>query len=514
MGFCNASQASVAQLMQLVHKRKCYPREVSDSPNDALSTIRSAAFANPIHRRTLLIIHGTETSAVALPMSGTLLVGRGSDCAVKVEHPSLSRHHLIIDLADDILRLTDLGSANGTQLAGSPVQPNVAVEFSANDPIIAGDVTFVVQCFRRNQIASTVRTALPRNPISDGTLIATGPVIIEPIMRRLYDLAARLARGQLCILINGETGVGKEVLADFIHRTSPRAKGPFVRVNCAALSDSLIESELFGHERGAFTGAQRDRIGLLESADGGTVMLDEIGEVSLAVQAKLLRVIEQHQLLRVGSSTPRPIDVRFIAATNRDLEDDVDTGRFRNDLFFRLAGAVLLIPPLRQRPQEIDALARSFAAESSRKQGRKPPQFADETLRIMRAHPWLGNARELRNVVERAVLLTDGDIVQPDTLSLAAGRFAVTAQLQHPTGRDRAEVTTPNANNASPTASISDPATPLRDQLADFERTRIISALERLGGNQRRAAEELGIPLRTLINRLETYGLPRPRKPK
>jgi two-component system, NtrC family, response regulator AtoC len=319
-------------------------------------------------------------------------------------------------------------------------------------------------------------------------------------------------------LINGETGVGKEVLADFIHRTSPRAKGPFVRVNCAALSDSLIESELFGHERGAFTGAQRDRIGLLESADGGTVMLDEIGEVSLAVQAKLLRVIEQHQLLRVGSSTPRPIDVRFIAATNRDLEDDVDTGRFRNDLFFRLAGAVLLIPPLRQRPQEIDALARSFAAESSRKQGRKPPQFAEETLRIMRAHPWLGNARELRNVVERAVLLTDGDIVQPDTLSLAAGRFAVTAQLQQSVAND--EVTAPNVNNASPSASIidpasiSDPATPLRDQLADFERTRIISALERLGGNQRRAAKELGIPLRTLINRLETYGLPRPRKPK
>jgi pSer/pThr/pTyr-binding forkhead associated (FHA) protein len=183
--------------MQLVHKQKCYPRDVSDSLNDALSTIRSAAFANPIHRRTLLIIHETETSAVALPLSGTLMVGRGSDCAVKVEHPSLSRNHFIIDLADDILRLTDLGSANGTQLSGGPIKANVAVEFSANDPIIAGDVTFVVQCFRRNQIAATVRTTLPSNPISDGTLLATGPVIIEPIMRRLYDLAARLARGQL-----------------------------------------------------------------------------------------------------------------------------------------------------------------------------------------------------------------------------------------------------------------------------------------------------------------------------
>ncbi len=186
-------------------------------------------------------------------------------------------------------------------------------------------------------------------------------------MRRLYDVAARVARGTIGVLIVGETGAGKEVVAEHVHRHSPRAGGPFVRVNCAALSETLVESELFGHERGAFTGADRATRGLLEAAEGGTVLLDEIGELPPAMQAKLLRVLEDRQVTRVGAMSSREeVDVRFVAATNRDLEADVAAGTFRRDLYFRIAGAVLAIPPLRARLDEIEPLARAFLADAGR----------------------------------------------------------------------------------------------------------------------------------------------------
>jgi transcriptional regulator with PAS, ATPase and Fis domain len=318
------------------------------------------------------------------------------------------------------------------------------------------------------------------------------PIVIDPAMVRLYDLARRVARGTISVLLVGETGTGKEVLAEYIHACSPRAGAPLVRLNCAAWPESLIESELFGHEKGAFTGAARERRGLLESADGGTVFLDEISEVAPAMQAKLLRVLEEGQLLRVGGSTPRTLDVRFIAATNRDLATEVEAGLLRRDLYFRIAGTVLAIPPLRARRGEIGSLAIRFACDAARRLDRSPPQITDAAIDALQHHDWQGNVRELRNVIERAVLIADADTT--GTIDTAHLPFAAPSSPVPP--RVRASSVTTN----------------LADELAGIERQRILDALEHCSGNQTRAAGLLGMPRRTLIKRLNHYGVRRPRK--
>jgi transcriptional regulator with PAS, ATPase and Fis domain len=314
-------------------------------------------------------------------------------------------------------------------------------------------------------------------------------VIVEsPAMRALHALAQRAARGPGSILITGETGVGKEVLAEAIHRWSPRAGGPFLALNCAALSEALVESELFGHERGAFTGAVQTKPGLLEAAAGGTVLLDELGEMPLALQAKLLRVIETRQVFRVGAVRARSIDVRFLAATNRDLDAAVAAGRFRADLFFRLNVINLDIPPLRARPEEIVALAEGFIGRTETADTRALPTLSAGALERLRAYDWPGNIRELRNVIEAAVVLCQGPSITAEHLPGRLGRRervdspAVAPAAWH--GLDRHQV----------------------------ERAAIIEALARCHGNQTRAAALLGMPRRTLCKRLVTYQIPRPRK--
>jgi two-component system, NtrC family, response regulator AtoC len=324
----------------------------------------------------------------------------------------------------------------------------------------------------------------------DGPHERSEPIVIDPAMVQLYDLARRVARGTISVLLVGETGTGKEVLAEYIHACSPRAAAPLVRLNCAAWPESLIESELFGHEKGAFTGAARERRGLLESADGGTVFLDEISEIAPAMQAKLLRVLEEGQLLRVGGSTPRTLDVRFIAATNRELAAEVEAGLLRRDLYFRIAGAVLAIPPLRDRRGEIGSLALQFAREAARRLDRSPPRITGAAIAALQHHAWQGNVRELRNVIERAVLIADADTI--DTAHLPFAATGSPAPRCAHAGRS----TTSN----------------LAAELAGIERQRILDALEQCSGNQTRAAGLLGMPRRTLIKRLNHYGVRRPRK--
>jgi DNA-binding NtrC family response regulator len=340
-------------------------------------------------------------------------------------------------------------------------------------------------------LSSTLTSALP-------PAAAPEPVLLDPAMCRLYELAARVARGTLGVLVTGETGAGKEVLAEFLHQRSPRRAAPLVQVNCAALTDSLLESELFGHQRGAFTGAAGERVGLIEAADGGTVFLDEVGELSAPAQAKLLRVVEDRRVVRVGSSSGRPVDVRFVAATNRDLESEVAAGRFRRDLYFRIAGAVLRIPPLRERPGEIEALARSFLAQSAARLG-VTLRLADDALRAARAHRWPGNVRELRNVIERAALTVCGDEVGAADLGLGGPTDGVP------------DASAPTASASDAGAATDHTAPPLRLALAAIERAQIAAALDRCGGNQTRAAALLGIPRRTLVKRLASFGLRRPR---
>jgi transcriptional regulator with PAS, ATPase and Fis domain len=295
----------------------------------------------------------------------------------------------------------------------------------------------------------------------------------------------------------GETGAGKEVIAEAIHRRSRRAAGPFVRLNCAAVAEQLLESEWFGYERGAFTGAAAAKPGLLETADGGTVLLDEVAELPLALQAKLLRVVEERAVLRVGGVRPRRIDVRFLAATHRDLEAEITKGSFRQDLYFRLNGVTIHVPPLRERREEIRFLAGVFIAEAAAEAEReRPPSLQEEALAWLEAYPWPGNVRELRNVIERAVLLASGDSVSvsdlPDRLKPVAARPAPAAA--------------PAAARATAKGS-------LREAVADIEKQRVIDALAEAGGNQKRAAELLGIARGTLSARLEAYGIARPRKP-
>jgi transcriptional regulator with PAS, ATPase and Fis domain len=239
-------------------------------------------------------------------------------------------------------------------------------------------------------------------------------------MERVLALADRAARHRISVLILGETGVGKEVLARRLHRQSPRAAGPLVVVDCAALCASLAESTLFGHERGAFTGALRGAPGLLESANGGTVFFDELGDLPLPLQAKLLRAVDTRTVLPVGATRLRPLDVRFVAATNIDLDRRVAEGRFRADLLFRLDGIRLPLPPLRQRPGEILRLARLFLAEGSAQVQLPPPALSEAATAALEGHHWPGNVRELRHVIERALALHDGPRIGPEHLLLPA----------------------------------------------------------------------------------------------
>jgi DNA-binding NtrC family response regulator len=334
-------------------------------------------------------------------------------------------------------------------------------------------------------------------------------------MDRLQELVARVAASTINVLILGETGVGKEQLAHELHRLSPRADRPFLGLNGAALSETLLESELFGHERGAFTGAVQSKPGLLEAAEGGTVFLDEVGELPMSIQAKLLRVLETRQVLPVGSVRPRAIDVRFVAATNADLELEVRRGRFRQDLFFRLNGVLLVLPPLRERVDEIPKLAHLFIEDACRKFSRpRVPQLLDEALALLMRYRWPGNIRELRNVIERAVVICDGEDIGLAHLPVdrLSASFVETLPTLPAPGGD-ALVPVPPVP-AAPAAAL--PGARTREQLLQelkaAERQRIVEALAACAGNQTRAAELLGISRRTMVNRLNELGISGPRR--
>ena len=337
-------------------------------------------------------------------------------------------------------------------------------------------------------------------------------VVDSPAMRELYALARRAAAGTSSVLIVGETGVGKEVLAEEVHRASPRTAQAFLPLNCAAFSETLVESELFGFERGSFTGANQTKIGLLEAASGGTLFLDEIGEMSLAIQAKLLRVIETRQVMRIGATRPRPIDVRFVAATNRDLEEEVSERRFREDLFFRLNVIQLEIPPLRERPEELEALARLFLDRLAKPTGRPAPRLTAEALAVLRDYAWPGNVRELRNVVERAFILCPGEApaITPEHLPVEklSRHLRTPAEAAPALARSStAELTTTFPIGAGEMAAARVPYRGLKQ----LERDAMVDALQRCHGNQTRAAELLGMPRRTFCKRIKEFQIPRPR---
>jgi two-component system, NtrC family, response regulator AtoC len=457
-----------------------------------------------------------------LPPSGSVSIGRSAENDIRINHASVSRRHAVLHL-DPPLRIEDLGGTNAITVRASRadqaralVEPGKtedmrqvsmqAIEIAPGDCITLGSALIVVRLAEAALSAPPDGRGRPSAPPDGGDL-----VVRDPAMRALYEQAYLAAPGLISVLLLGETGTGKEVLARVIHRRSPaaRARGPFLGLNCAALSESLLESELFGHEKGAFTGALQAKPGLFESADGGTVFLDEVGELPKVTQAKLLRVLEERQVLRVGGRVPRSIDVRFLSATHRDLEAEVARGEFRQDLYFRLNGVTLTIPPLRERALDIAPLVQLFATKASQSFERPHvPAVSAEALSLLERYRWPGNIRELRNVIERAVMLCTGDVLLPEHLPAkmttsgappppAGGAAAPSSEPPEPAAPRRAEASAPPVHQAE-----------------QSEKQRIIEALEKCVGNQTYAAKLLGISRRTLVSRLQEYGLPRPRKPR
>jgi DNA-binding NtrC family response regulator len=361
-------------------------------------------------------------------------------------------------------------------------------------------------CPRDGRTAFELAGLVQAQAVAEKTAASSNIVVSDPQMQNLHRLIEQVAASNIGVLLLGETGVGKEVLARALHRASPRAAGPFMEINCAALTDSLLESELFGHEKGAFTNAVTAKPGLLEAAHGGTVFLDEIGDMPLGTQVKLLRVIEDSQLRRVGGLKSRTIDVRFVAATNADVENQVARGAFRQDLFFRLNGVTILIPPLRERLADLEPLAQAFISRTAPPGGGPPPVLTPEALELLRSYSWPGNVRELKNVVERAVFLCGGGLIRPEHLPPAL----------HSIGRSRT-TTVPTFRPGDTLPGSDDDPPPLglaaRPRKGPEERQWIMQALERAGGNQTLAARILGISRRTLVNRLNDYKeVYRPRK--
>jgi two-component system, NtrC family, response regulator AtoC len=398
-----------------------------------------------------------------------VILGRGKECDVVVDDPAVSRRHVAIHLLGFPF-LEDLGSRNGTVLSGRTLHKGDRAPLPIGTSFALGAATVVLQR----------RSAIDRAP--------EGAVVEDPAMRAAYELLDVIGPSPLSVLVLGETGTGKEVFAQAIHSRSPRASRTFLPINCAALSETLLESELFGHEKGAFTGATHAKTGLFEAASGGTAFLDEIGELAMTTQAKLLRVLESGEVTPIGSVKPRRIDVRFVAATNRDLGSLVEAGRFRGDLFYRLNGFTVTLPPLRERPADILPLALTFAARAAARLDRSAPTFTDSAADALRRHTWPGNVRELRNVVERAVSTCRG------SASLLVEHLAIVPARADAVGPARTE------------------AGVLPDAVGSFEKERILEALRRTSFNQTEAAKALGISRRTLINKIIAHGIPRPRK--
>jgi DNA-binding NtrC family response regulator len=528
---------------------------------------------------------------------GLTSLGRAAGSGVVLDDPQASRVHAMIEV-DGEIRLTDLGSANGTFVGGTRIAPGEAHALALGEAFLIGDSALVVRTTSlprprssrtstwealqrhltetagdnpdqrtlivgvkperptrpmvleavlggfvqgardwflpradgglllgldpsqaespleleravRHELASwTIAAAVESRVVSgdqierlgeiagelfagtDCLALRRGSIILrDPAMKALERAISRVAAPRVNVLILGETGVGKDVVASMLHELSPRAKEPFFSVNCASLPEALLESELFGYERGAFTGAVGSKQGLLEAAHRGTVFLDEIADLPLALQAKLLRVVESQEVLRLGSLKPRQVDIRFLAATNRDLWNEVSSGRFREDLYHRLTCIELRVPPLRERPSEIEPLAMLFL-ESARERFGIPVQgLSWDALVALKAHPFPGNIRELKNVVERAALLAAGSVIESSHLGLSA------PGMPNLTFRGAPAARPPGQGEGPP----------------DSERERIAFALNACGGNQSRAAGSLGISRRTLVRKIAQLGLPRPR---
>lgn len=339
---------------------------------------------------------------------------------------------------------------------------------NAVDVMKEGVCDYLIKPFSFEDLTNTIETIMSRDSVNSKEIITS-----DENMKNLLQLTGSVAASDMTVLVLGESGTGKEVLARYIHKSSRRNRKPLVAVNCAAIPDNLLESELFGHEKGAFTGAVEKKAGKFELAHGGTILLDEIGEMTATLQAKLLRVLQEKEIDRIGGKQPVPVDVRVIATTNRDLQKEIEAGRFREDLYFRLSVFPIHLPPLRERPEDIRLLAGHFAEKFSRELNKNITGFTEEASDFLRTRRWKGNIRELENAVHRAVLIARGELIDVEDFMLEES------------------VAQSAANEGS---------------IKDMEMDLIAKTLETTNGNKTQAAKLLGVSVRTIRNKLNGYG--------
>ena len=393
--------------------------------------------------------------------------------------------------ADPDLPIVVIGSADGEKTVSDYLRHGAAtyLPLESVDHDLEDILVETLTQSRQRATEQTLRRAIER-PYSFEDFLGESPP-----MKAVYSLIERVAARSVDILITGETGTGKELVARAVHRRSRRTAAPFVPIDCGAIPDTLLESELFGHERGAFTGADARRIGLIEVADGGTLFLDEIAELPFALQAKLLRVLQERRLRRVGARKETPVDVRIVAATSRDIDVMVENGTFRRDLFYRINVVRISLPPLRQRGDDIGLLAEFFASRAGREMGLTAGRFSADTYQVLRHYNWPGNVRELQNVIRRAMALTADDVIGvddlPDNVVTAAGKYITD--------------TPDELNQGSPSRAgcLALKAT----HVAEFEQHYLYEIMKRLHGDVSAAAKEARVPRGTLYRLLKLHNI-------
>ena len=431
---------------------------------DALRAVSEPPEAAPTVGFVLEVVAGPDQRKRLTVSSARVLIGTSPICDLVLTDERVSRRHLALSVEDTTLRVEDLQSTNGTfaneiRIAGAYLR--------GGETITIGKTLLLVTL-----VAAEAGEKLVHS-VSFGGVLGTSTK-----MQRVYAFAKKIAASDISCTIEGETGTGKEQLAEAIHDASPRTKGPFIVFDCTALPGTLMESALFGHEKGSFTGAVKREPGKIEVAEGGTVFLDEIGDMPLPLQSRLLRVLQDQTFFRVGGTQSVRTDVRFIAATNKDIRRAIQQGAFREDLYYRLAVIAVTLPPLRERADDIPALAKHFLTRALRMGIHGPCALSDRALRALQQYRWPGNVRELENVLTRALILCPEDTLEPTNLHLA--------------------------DSLSPSSTEAEAGSPTRDYHAHmdaYSRKILEETLRRHGWNQTKAAEELGLQ-RTYLTKL------------
>jgi two-component system response regulator AtoC len=502
--------------------------EPRNGARDSVSTAplsedeRRALLSREEPRLSVAIYHRRGVDVALIGPGCAVVVGRTAPSDLCIDDPTLSRQHARFTQVDSQVLVEDLGSTNGTWIAG---QRTPQAMLSVGAEAMLGSLVARIQMQGATHDSATpastaeelieraramlghagddqpVQIAPPTAWVESKLPADPDPIVAGAAMRALLETVNRVANARIPVILYGETGTGKEVVAHLLHERGPRRQRPMVRVNCGAIPAHLVESTLFGHEKGAFTGATQQQRGVFEEADGGTVFLDEIGELLAPAQVALLRVLETGRFCRVGSAREIAVDVRIVAATHRDLEAMAGEGGFRSDLLYRLDTITLAIPPLRQRGDEIEPLALRFLAQANQANGRGVRGISSHAMDLLRAYGWPGNVRELRNAIERAVVVTSGDVIEPrDLPARVHARHGITAP--HPAAAELAPGASPSG--ATPAAPGGDE---FRSRMQHYEARIIAEALATSGWSRATAARLLGMPLRTLAHKIKVLGI-------